>query len=80
MELAPGRDLERAPGFPVLLFHGDADETIPIEQSRALAERLPNVELRVMPGVGHDELPAAVLDDEDSRQRVLMFLRNQRVR
>lgn len=42
---------------PLLMFHGDADAVVPIEQSRMLAARIVEaggfVELRVYPGEGH---------------------------
>lgn len=79
-DLAPGRGLERAPPVPVLLFHGDQDRTVPLALSEELAARVPSVELRVLPGVGHDELAAAVLDDDASRVRALQFLRFPRAR
>lgn len=79
-ELAPGRGLERGPAVPILIFHGDQDATIPLALSEELAARVDRVELRVLPGVGHDELPAAVLDDPPSRVRVLQFLRYPRAR
>jgi pimeloyl-ACP methyl ester carboxylesterase len=79
-ELAPGRGLETGPDVPILLFHGDADATIPLALSEELASRVDQVELRVLPGVGHDELPGAVLDDASSRVRVLQFLRYPRAR
>ncbi|WP_053233408.1 alpha/beta hydrolase [Sandaracinus amylolyticus] len=79
LELSPARTLEEAPPVPVLLFHGDADRTIPVSQSQALAEHVPTVELHVLPGVGHDEIPAVVLDDDALRRRVLRFLRRPRI-
>ncbi|MDQ3037703.1 MAG: lysophospholipase [Myxococcota bacterium] len=80
LELLPGRELELGPPIPVLLFHGDADETIPLEQSQQLYERVPSVELHVLPGVTHDEIPATVLNDVAARRRVLIFLRRPRTR
>lgn len=79
-ELAPGRALEQGPRVPVLLFHGDEDETISLEQSQALYERIPSVELHVLHGVGHDEIADAVLNDVSARRRVLRFLRFPRTR
>lgn len=80
LELAPGRGLELAAPVPVLLFHGDDDHTVPLASSQELAARVPTVELHVLPGVGHDELTAAVLDDDSSRVRALQFLRFPRAR
>lgn len=79
LELSPAVALERGPPVPVLLFHGDADRTIPLEHSERLAARVATVELRVLPGIGHDEIPAAVLADDAARRRVLRFLRWPRV-
>jgi pimeloyl-ACP methyl ester carboxylesterase len=38
---------------PVRMWHGDADENVPIEMARHLAERVPGAELTVVPGAGH---------------------------
>ncbi len=38
---------------PVYLLYGDADNIVPVEHGRHMAERLPNAELRVRPGEGH---------------------------
>ena len=38
---------------PVLLLHGADDRVVPLAHSRWLAERLPDVELRVVEGAGH---------------------------
>lgn len=76
LHLRPARALARGPNVPVLLFHGDDDHTIPLEQSRKLAALVPSVELHTLAGVGHDEIPAAVLHDDDARRRILRFLRN----
>jgi pimeloyl-ACP methyl ester carboxylesterase len=38
---------------PALVLHGDADEAIPLECARELADRLPDAELVVIPGAGH---------------------------
>lgn len=38
---------------PVLVVAGTADPVVPVEQARWLAEHLPDVELRALPGVGH---------------------------
>jgi dipeptidyl aminopeptidase/acylaminoacyl peptidase len=56
---------------PVLLLHGDADEVVPVEQARALAERLAHlgreVELHVYEGEGHGWGRPEVVHDELSR-------------
>ena len=38
---------------PVLLVHGDADETIPAECSEEAAKRYQNAELKLIPGDTH---------------------------
>ena len=38
---------------PVRMWHGDADENVPVEMARHLAERVPGVELTVVAGEGH---------------------------
>lgn len=45
----------RLPGLdvPAVVVHGDADAIVPIENGRVLAQRLPDAELVVLPGVGH---------------------------
>lgn len=48
---------------PTLLVHGTLDAVLPPEDSRVLAKRLSNVELHLMPGLGHVPIltaPAAV--------------------
>jgi len=59
-------------GVPQLLVHGDADDIVPVSQSRGLAARDPDAELVELPGVDHFEViePAstawvAVLDRLD---------------
>ncbi len=47
---------------PVLVFHGEADETIPIGMSRALARARRSVTLVALDRVGHDEIPQAVAE------------------
>ncbi len=39
---------------PALVVHGDADPLIPLPAGRATAAALPNAELLVLPGMGHD--------------------------
>jgi pimeloyl-ACP methyl ester carboxylesterase len=51
---APERVREQAARTPLLFVHGDADDTAPIAAVRELAARLPNAELFVVPGCGHD--------------------------
>jgi dipeptidyl aminopeptidase/acylaminoacyl peptidase len=60
---------------PVLLFHGAADRIVPVDQSRALAERLPDVEFHVYEGEGHGWRQQATIDDE--RARIVSFLQRR---
>lgn len=49
-------DLRSALGsleLPIQILHGEADRIIPVEAGRYLAERLPNAEIHVFPGIGH---------------------------
>ena len=41
---------------PALLIHGGRDEIIPVEHGRRLAEALPAVTYREVPGAGHNDL------------------------
>ncbi len=47
--------MERALDVPLLVLHGDADDIVPIELSRAYAERAGG-ELVTVPGAGHFDL------------------------
>ncbi len=38
---------------PVRMWHGDADENVPIDMARHLADRVPGARLTVLPGEGH---------------------------
>lgn len=40
--------------IPVRIIHGDKDDINPIEQSKKLQELLPNAELRIIEGEGHE--------------------------
>lgn len=57
---------------PVLLLHGDSDRVVPVDQSRALAERLPDVDFHVYEGEGHGWKRPETIDDE--RARIAAFL------
>jgi pimeloyl-ACP methyl ester carboxylesterase len=45
--------------LPALVVHGDADPLIDISGGKATAEAIPDAELLVIPGMGHN-LPRAV--------------------
>jgi pimeloyl-ACP methyl ester carboxylesterase len=45
---------------PTLVIHGDADTLIPPEGGRDTAARIPGAELLMVPGMGHDIVPALV--------------------
>lgn len=49
---------ERVSGIPIWIFHGDADEVVPVEESRRMAEALgamgADVRFTELPGVGHN--------------------------
>lgn len=62
-------------GRPVLLLHGDADKVVPVDQSRALADRMPDVELHVYEGEGHGWRRQDTIDDE--RARIASFLQRR---
>ncbi len=38
---------------PVIIVHGDADTTVPLEQSQMLVKKLPKAQLEVVPGADH---------------------------
>jgi pimeloyl-ACP methyl ester carboxylesterase len=46
---------------PTVVLHGEADPLVPVEGGRDLAATIPNAELRIIPGMGHD-LPPALYD------------------
>lgn len=59
---------------PTLIIHGNADSGIPLENGRALAERIPNAQLTIFQGVGHfpqleqsDEFHRVVIDFLEAR-------------
>lgn len=58
---------------PVLIVHGDADRIVPLAHGRRLCERLAgSVELAVVAGAGHNDLPLA--PDGPVGERVRRFL------
>ena len=44
---------------PTLVIHGSDDPLIPVAAAHDLKQRIPNAELEILPGMGH-ELPAAL--------------------
>jgi hypothetical protein len=54
---------------PILIIHGDADDNIPLEQSRAIAARNPEIQLWVIPGARHTEAASAA--PEEFKRRLL---------
>jgi pimeloyl-ACP methyl ester carboxylesterase len=48
-----GVEVERIEA-PALVVHGDADLIVPVENGRALAQRLPNARYVELPGRGHN--------------------------
>ncbi len=56
---------------PVLIVHGDRDPLVPLSVSQDAAERLPNCELKLIPGAGHGFSDAAFTQASGS---VLSFL------
>lgn len=67
-------NLLRAGYPPILLLHGDADRTVPLDQSRAFQEKARGLgipcELRVLPGAPHRLTEWAAHDPEWSRALV----------
>lgn len=51
---------------PALVFHGDADHLIPVEEGRRLAEALPNARFVLLHGAGH--VPTLTRPAEIARQ------------
>jgi len=59
---------ERVSGVPIWIFHGEADEIVPVEESRRMAAALEaigaDVRFTELPGVGHNAWdPAYDLDE-----------------
>ena len=63
----PEEAIDRFPG-PVLLLHGDADDTVPLQDSRDAARRYKNCRLAVIPGESQhfdrhpEQMKAAIRD------------------
>lgn len=75
-EWTPAHGL-RQTDAPTLVVHGTADRTIPLALSEQLLEESARVELLRLDGVGHDELPAAVLADPEAWSHVRAFLERE---
>jgi pimeloyl-ACP methyl ester carboxylesterase len=58
---------DRLPGLkmPALIIAGGSDRLIPPENSRLLAERIPEAELHILPGLGHGFLKQATASSVD---------------
>jgi len=63
-----GAVARKVAGIPVWLVHGDADPTVPVDESRRMAAALKaagaNVTYRELPGVGHNAWDAAFRSEE----------------
>ncbi len=64
IDLASAAPVESVAGAktPILLIHGDADDNIPIEQSREIVRRNPAIQLWVVPGARHTEAASTAPD------------------
>ncbi len=54
---------------PTVVVHGEADPLVPVAAARDTAKNIPNAELRVIPGMGHDlpqQLSSAFIDAIES--------------
>ena len=49
-------------GFPILWWHGDADEVCPIESIKKVASQNPSIKLKIFPNEGHYSLSIGKLD------------------
>ncbi len=49
--------------MPIQLWHGTADDTVPVRQGRELAMRLPDCHVRFVDGEGHFSLPVDHMDE-----------------
>lgn len=58
--------------LPTLVIAGDNDRLIPVENSRILASRIPEAELVIMEGAGHEFF---IENAEETNKKVLDFLR-----
>jgi putative redox protein len=79
-ELRRFRPVDAARRFaprPLLVMHGEEDESVPVSDSRDLARAHGSAELRIIPGAGHrlrhDPRAIAVLLGWLDRQRALLM-------
>jgi pimeloyl-ACP methyl ester carboxylesterase len=56
---------------PTLVIAGDADRSIPVENSRILASRIPKAELVILKSMGHGFITEAA---DEANESVLDFL------
>lgn len=56
-EQAPWADRLGDIAVPTVIVHGDEDPVVPVESSRRLAELIPGADLRIVPGMGHQQPP-----------------------
>jgi len=61
--------------LPTLVIAGDNDRLIPVENSRILASRIPEAELVIIKGAGHEFFIEAA---EEANKKVLDFLRRHK--
>jgi pimeloyl-ACP methyl ester carboxylesterase len=47
---------------PTLVVHGSADPMFPLPHGRALADAIPDAQLLVVPGMGHEVPPSLTWD------------------
>ena len=70
---------ERLPEIkaPTLVIHGESDRTLPVENARILASRIPGAELAILKKMGHGFMTEAF---DESNKIMLDFLRRHRVK
>ena len=70
--ISPGKQVHRI-GVPILLLHGEGDQTIPPEQLDLLAASAGSAEKQLIPGRNHSDLH----EDETYRGKVLHYFRER---
>jgi carboxymethylenebutenolidase len=75
----PGEQRPRRGGPPVLILHGDADNTVPVAEARRLdtllSERGVPHEVKIYPGAGHVFDVDSQAQRDDALERTVAFLR-----